>query len=117
MNIPKNIFYADQYKNENNWKAHYHSTALEIIDAVPDITHFVAGFGTTGTFVGTGRRLRELNPAIQLISLQPDTALHGLEGWKHLETAVVPTIYDSTVADEDFEVSTEEAYEIMQKAL
>ena len=116
LEYPEKYFYADQYKNENNWKAHYHSTALEIVDAAPDITHFVAGLGTTGTFVGTGRRLRELNPSIQLISLQPDSALHGLEGWKHLETAVVPKIYDSTVADEDFEVSTEEAYETIQKA-
>ncbi len=113
---PGKYFYADQYKNENNWKAHYDSTAPEIIDTVGGITHFVAGLGTTGTFVGTGRRLRELNPAIRLISLQPDSALHGLEGWKHLETAVVPTIYDSTVADENFEVTTEEAYEMMQTA-
>ena len=113
---PDQYFYADQYKNDNNWKAHYHSTALEIIDALPGITHFVAGLGTTGTFVGTGRRLREFNPSIQLISLQPDSALHGLEGWKHLETAMVPKIYDSTVADEDLEVSTEEAYEIIKVA-
>ena len=109
-------FYADQYKNENNWKAHYNGTALEIIDAVPDITHFITGLGTTGTFVGTGRRLRELNKNIRLISLQPDSALHGLEGWKHLETAIVPKIYDSTVADENREVTTEEAYEVMQAA-
>ena len=109
-------FYADQYKNENNWKAHYHSTALEIFEALPDITHFVAGLGTTGTFVGTGRRLKELNPAIHLTSLEPDSALHGLEGWKHLETAIVPKIYDSSVADGNKEVSTEEAYEIMKAA-
>lgn len=113
---PGKYFYADQYKNDNNWKAHYHSTALEIIHAVPDITHFVTGLGTTGTFVGTGRRLRELNRLIRLISLQPDTALHGLEGWKHLETALVPKIYDSTVADDNLEVSTEEAYGMMQAA-
>ena len=113
---PDKYFYADQYKNDNNWKAHYYSTALEIYEALPDVTHFVAGLGTTGTFVGTGRRLLELNPSIQLISLQPDIALHGLEGWKHLETAVVPKIYDSTIANEDLEVSTEEAYEIMNAA-
>lgn len=113
---PDKYFYADQYKNENNWKSHYHSTALEVYAAVPGITHFVAGLGTTGTFVGTGRRLRELNSSIRLISLQPDSALHGLEGWKHLETAVVPTIYDSTVADENLEVSTEEGYEMMEAA-
>jgi S-sulfo-L-cysteine synthase (O-acetyl-L-serine-dependent) len=110
---PDKYFYADQYKNDNNWRAHYYSTAPEIFGALPGITHFVAGLGTTGTFVGTGRRLREMSDSIQLISLQPDIALHGLEGWKHLETAVVPKIYDSTVADENYEVSTEEAYEIM----
>jgi cysteine synthase B len=113
---PERYFYADQYKNENNWKAHYHTTAIEIFEAVPDITHFVAGLGTTGTFVGTGRRLRELNPSIQLISLQPDAALHGLEGWKHLETAVVPEIYDPSVADVNEEVGTEEAYAIIGEA-
>ena len=113
---PDKYFYADQYKNDNNWTAHYHSTALEIINAVPAITHFVAGLGTTGTFIGTGRRLREFVPSIQLISFQPDTALHGLEGWKHLETADVPTIYDSKLADVNLEISTEEAYETMNDA-
>lgn len=113
---PDTYFYADQYKNANNWKAHYHTTALEIIETVPDITHFVAGLGTTGTFVGTGRRLRELKPEIQLISLQPDAALHGLEGWKHLETALVPEIYDATVADSNEEVSTEEAHALIRTA-
>lgn len=112
---PGRFFYADQYKNENNWRAHYNTTALEIMNQVPTITHFVAGMGTTGTFVGTGRRLRELNPAIRLIAFQPDSALHGLEGWKHLETAVVPAIYDSSVADEIIEISTEEAYEMLKK--
>ncbi|MDP9230423.1 MAG: cysteine synthase family protein [Bacteroidota bacterium] len=106
-------FYADQYKNENNWKAHYETTAPEIFSAIPGITHFVAGLGTTGTFVGTGRRLKELNASIHLTSLQPDSALHALEGWKHLETAVVPKIYDPTVAEDNLEVSTEEAYEII----
>lgn len=114
-NNPGKYFYADQYKNENNWKAHYNTTAPEIIQEVPQITHFVAGLGTTGTFVGTGRRLRELKPSIKLIALQPDSALHGLEGWKHLETAVVPKIYDPSVADEIIEVSTEEAYEMLKK--
>ena len=113
---PGRYFYADQYKNDNNWKSHYESTALEIAAAVPDITHFVAGLGTTGTFVGTGRRLKEINAHTRLISLQPDTALHGLEGWKHLDTAVVPKIYDSSIADENLEISTEEAYEIVVKA-
>ena len=113
---PSSYFYADQYKNDNNWKAHYYTTAPEIIEAVPDITHFVTGLGTTGTFIGTGRRLKKFNSSIRLISLQPDSALHGLEGWKHLETAVVPKIYDDTVADENLEISTEEAYEVMRAA-
>ncbi len=114
--FPEKYFYADQYKNDANWMAHYNTTAPEIFSALPDITHFVAGLGTTGTFVGTGRRLKEFNPRIQLISLQPDSALHALEGWKHLETAVVPKIYDATVADENWEVSTEEAYELIKKS-
>jgi cysteine synthase B len=109
-------FYADQYKNENNWKAHYYGTAVEIFKDLPDITHFVAGLGTTGTFVGTGRRLKEFNPDIQLISFQPDSAMHGLEGWKHLETAIVPKIYDASVADKNLEVSTEEAYKVIKAA-
>ena len=112
---PGKYFYADQYKNENNWKAHYNTTAFEILDQVPNITHFVAGLGTTGTFVGTGRRLRELRPDVQLIALQPDSALHGLEGWKHLPTAVVPKIYDDTVAYEVLEVTTEQAYAMLKK--
>ena len=87
---PDKYFYADQYKNDNNWKAHYHTTAVEIFNDIPHLTHFVTGLGTTGTFVGTGRRLKEFNPEIQLISFQPDSAMHGLEGWKHLETAIVP---------------------------
>ena len=116
LQSPDKYFYADQYKNDNNWKAHYHTTAIEIIEALPGITHFVAGLGTTGTFVGTGRRLRELKPEIRLISLQPDAALHGLEGWKHLETAVVPEIYDPCVADVNEEVSTEEAYAMIRTA-
>lgn len=113
---PAAYYYADQYKNQNNWKAHYHSTAPEIFRELPGITHFIAGLGTTGTFVGTGRRLRELVPSIRLISLQPDAALHGMEGWKHLETAIVPEIYDPAVADENYEVGTEEAYEIIRAA-
>lgn len=112
--FPGKYFYADQYKNENNWKAHYNTTAYEIMAQVPAITHFVAGLGTTGTFVGTGRRLREINPDVRLIAFQPDSALHGLEGWKHLETAVVPKIYDPGVADEILEITTEEAYAMLQ---
>ena len=111
---PDRYYYADQYRNDYNWLAHYHGTAPEIFAERPDITHFVAGLGTTGTFVGTGRRLRELQPAISLVSLQPDYALHGLEGWKHLETAVVPGIYDPSLADANETVSTEEAYELIK---
>ena len=113
---PDLYFYADQYKNDNNWKAHYQSTAPEILESFPMITHFVAGLGTTGTFTGTGRRLKEFNPHIKLIALQPDFALHGLEGWKHLETAVVPGIYDPQLPDEFQEIDTAEAYEIIKAA-
>jgi len=113
---PGKYFYADQYKNDNNWKAHYYTTAVEIFNNIPHLTHFVTGLGTTGTFVGTGRRLKEFNPEIELISFQPDSALHGLEGWKHLETAIVPGIYDPLVADKNIEISTEEAYEVIRAA-
>ncbi len=114
---PDKYFYADQYNNEANWKAHFNNTAFEIFQQTDmKITHFVAGLGTTGTFVGTGRRLKQLNPNIQLIALHPDTALHGLEGWKHLETARVPGIYDNKLADQDLLVDTLEAYEMIKLA-
>jgi cysteine synthase B len=113
---PGKYFYADQYANVNNWKAHYHTTADEIYKQTDgEVTHFVAGLGTTGTFIGTGRRLREIDNAIKLVSLQPDIALHGLEGWKHLETALVPLIYDSSLANESLLVSTEEAYHLIKE--
>ncbi len=112
---PDLYFYADQYKNENNWKAHFDGTAVEILKELPQITHFVTGLGTTGSFVGTGRRLKKENPKIRLVSLEPDNPLHGLEGWKHLETALVPGIYDASIADENLEISTEEAYEMIIK--
>ncbi len=113
---PERYFYPDQYNNPANWQAHYESTAMEILkQTAGGLTHFVAGLGTTGTFVGTARRLKEFNPAIQCISVQPDTPLHGLEGLKHLPTALVPGIYDATLADDNIEVSTEEAYEIMRR--
>lgn len=115
--FPEKYFYADQYKNENNWKAHYNTTAVEIVTQQPGITHFVAGLGTSGTFVGTGKRLKEFNPSIHLTSLQPDSAMHALEGWKHLETAVVPQIYDASIADAQLEISTEEAYETLKAML
>jgi cysteine synthase B len=113
LKFPEQYFYADQYRNEFNWKAHYNSTAPEILKSLPGITHFTAGLGTTGTFTGTGKRLKEVNPDIQLIALQPDYPLHGMEGWKHLETAVVPGIYDENLADGKIEISTEEAYQTL----
>jgi S-sulfo-L-cysteine synthase (O-acetyl-L-serine-dependent) len=113
---PGKYFYADQYKNDNNWKAHYYTTGPEIIDALPNLTHFVTGLGTSGTFVGTGRKLKDWKPSIQLISLQPESALHGLEGWKHMETAIVPKIYDPFLADSELEISTEETYETLKAA-
>lgn len=113
---PDRYYYADQYRNAANWQAHYHGTALEIMREAPTVTHFVAGLGTTGTFTGTGRRLKAEMPHIQLVALQPDFALHGLEGWKHLETAVVPEIYDPTLADEIVEVSTSDAYDLIRMA-
>jgi|ERR1041384_231648 cysteine synthase B len=109
---PDLYFYPDQYNNEANWKAHYETTALEIWQQTEGrITHFIAGLGTSGTFVGTTRRLKELNPAIKAISFQPDSPFHGLEGLKHMETAIVPGIYDATLADETYEINTEQAHE------
>jgi S-sulfo-L-cysteine synthase (O-acetyl-L-serine-dependent) len=113
---PQKYFYPDQYSNPANWQAHYHGTANEIWHQTEGrITHFVAGLGTSGTFVGTTRRLRELNPKIRCISLQPDGPFHGLEGWKHMETALVPSIYDATLADENLEVSTEDSYKLVKR--
>jgi cysteine synthase B len=113
---PGLYFYPDQYNNPGNWRAHYDTTAPEIIEQTGGrITHFVAGLGTSGTFVGAGRRLREFNPAIRLISVQPDSPLHGLEGLKHMETAIVPGIYDPSLADEDLAVGTEEAFELTRQ--
>jgi cysteine synthase B len=113
---PEKFFYPDQYSNPANWQAHYRGTANEIWEQTAGrITHFVAALGTSGTFVGTTRRLRELNPAIRCISLQPDASFHGLEGWKHMETAIRPSIYDDTLADEDLAVSTEDAYRLVKR--
>ena len=112
---PGRYFYADQYNNDANWRAHYDTTAPEIIEQTSgSLTHFVAGLGTSGTFVGVGRRLRRYNPAIKLISFQPATAFHGLEGLKHMESAIVPGIYDPTLADEDLKVESERAYEMVR---
>jgi cysteine synthase B len=113
---PERYFYPDQYNNPGNWRSHYDTTAPEIFEQTGGrLTHFVAGLGTSGTFVGAGRRLREYNPAIRLISVQPDSPLHGLEGLKHMATAIVPGIYDQTIADEDLGVSTEEAFELTRQ--
>ena len=109
-------FYPDQYSNPANWQAHYRGTAGEIWEQTRGrVTHFVAGLGTSGTFVGTTRRLRKLNGAIRCVSLQPDASFHGLEGWKHMPTAMRPAIYDETLADENVEVGTEEAYRMVKR--
>jgi cysteine synthase B len=114
--LPDRYFYADQYNNDANWRAHYETTAPEIWRATDgSVTHFVAGLGTGGTFVGTGRRLRELNPGVRLISVQPDSPLHGIEGLKHMESAMVPGIYDPSLADEDLRVSTEDAQDMARR--
>jgi S-sulfo-L-cysteine synthase (O-acetyl-L-serine-dependent) len=113
---PDKYFYPDQYNNPANWRAHYETTGVEIFEQTGGrITHFVAGLGTSGTFVGAGRRLRELKPEVKLISMQPDSPFHGLEGLKHMETAIVPGIYDSALADEEVEVDTEEAHAMVKR--
>ena len=113
---PERYFYPDQYSNPANPRAHYESTAPEIWEQTGgEITHFVAGLGTSGTFVGTASRLREYNPNIRVVSFEPDSAFHGLEGMKHMESAIVPPIYDPTVADENRRASTEAAYEMVKR--
>jgi cysteine synthase B len=113
---PSKYFYPDQYSNAANPAAHYSSTAPEIWEQTGgQITHFVAGLGTSGTFVGTTRRLKEFNPAIRCISMQPDSGFHGLEGLKHMATAIVPSIYDPKLADEDIAVRTEDAHRLVKR--
>ncbi|MEQ1758055.1 MAG: cysteine synthase family protein [Vicinamibacterales bacterium] len=113
---PELYFYPDQYSNDSNWRAHYDTTGPEIIEQTSGrLTHFVAGLGTSGTFMGVGRRLREYRPGISLISVQPDSPLHGLEGLKHMESAIVPAIYDPSLADEDVRVGTEEAFDLTRR--
>lgn len=108
---PETYFYANQYNNPANWRAHYNTTAPEIFEQTERrVTHFVAGLGTSGTFVGTARRLKELKPDVRCISFQPDSPFHGLEGLKHMDTSIIPGIYDASIADENIEVSTEESY-------
>ena len=113
---PDLYFYANQYGNEANWRAHYQTTANEIWQQTRGrITHFVAMLGTSGTFVGTARRLKELNSRVQCISLQPDSAFHGIEGAKHMPSAIVPAIYDPAVADANLEISTEASYAMAKR--
>ncbi len=115
-NEPEKYWYADQYSNDNNWRAHYETTANEIWRQTDGrVTHFLAGLGTSGTFVGTTRRLKELNPRIQCISLEPDSPFNGLEGLKHMETAIVPRIYDAQLADRKIEMATETAYAMVRQ--
>jgi len=113
---PGDYFYPDQYSNDFNWRAHFETTGPEIIEQTGGrLTHFIAGLGTSGTFMGTGRALRQFNPAIRLISFQPEGPFHGLEGLKHMETAIVPAIYDPSLADEDLRVSTEAAHTMVRR--
>jgi cysteine synthase B len=113
---PEAYFYADQYNNPANWQAHYQTTGPEIWEQTHGrVTHFVAGLGTSGTLTGVGRRLKEYNPDIQIISLQPDSAFHGLEGLKHMPTAIKPGIYDESLADDNLGVSTEDTHEMARR--
>jgi cysteine synthase B len=113
---PDKYFYADQYSNDANWQAHYHGTASEIWQQTQGrITHFVAMMGTSGTFMGSARRLKELNSKIRCISLQPDSPFHGIEGAKHMAGAIVPKIYDSALADLDLGIATEDAYRMAKR--
>jgi S-sulfo-L-cysteine synthase (O-acetyl-L-serine-dependent) len=113
---PERYFYPDQYKNPANPRSHYESTAPEIWEQTDgEVTHFVAGLGTSGTFVGTSTRLREYNPDIKVISFEPDSPFHGLEGMKHMASAIVPEIYDPTIADQNFGTPTEDAYEMVKR--
>ncbi|NUN24497.1 MAG: cysteine synthase family protein, partial [Candidatus Jettenia caeni] len=113
---PSKYFYADQYNNPANWKAHYDTTGVEIWEQTAgEVTHFVACLGTSGTLMGTGRRLKEYNPCIQVIAVEPSTSIHGLEGMKHMSTSVVPGIYDDHFPDKKIAVETEDAYTIIKK--
>ena len=115
-NDPARFCYVDQYSNDANWLAHYHTTGPEILAQTEgQVTHFVAGLGTTGTFMGTTRRLKEHNPAIQAVSVEPDSPFHGLEGLKHMGSAIIPAIYNPHVADRALEVETEAAYEVVKR--
>jgi cysteine synthase B len=114
---PEKYFYADQYSNDANWRAHYaNGTADEIWQQTSGrVTHFVAILGTSGTFVGTSRRLKELNSSICCVSLQPDSPFHGIEGTKHMETSIIPKIYDASIADAELGIETEAAYAMARR--
>jgi cysteine synthase B len=113
---PKTYFYADQYNNPANWQAHYLTTGPEIVQQTcGEVTHFVAGLGTSGTLTGAGRYLREYNASIQLVAGQPDSPFHGLEGLKHMPTAIRPGIYDPNFADQTVDVNSEAAYEMVRR--
>jgi cysteine synthase B len=115
-NDPKRFYYADQYSNDANWLAHYHTTGPEIWrQTAGQVTHFVAGLGTSGTFMGAARHLKEQNPALQAISFQPDSPFHGLEGLKHMGSAIVPAIYNPHLADGALEIETEAAYAMAKR--
>lgn len=114
---PDRYFYADQYNNQANWRAHYRTTGREVWEQTNGrITHLVAGLGTSGTLMGAGRRLKELNPGVELIAVQPDSPLHGLEGLKHMDTAIVPGIFDRSLPDRTLAINTEETF-IMARRL
>jgi cysteine synthase B len=113
---PEQYFYPNQYNNDANWQAHYTGTAVEIWEQTAGkVTHFISGMGTSGTFMGTSRRLKELNPAIQVIAVQPDSPFHGIEGTKHMATTIMPSFYDATLPDAVIEVNTEEAYAMARR--
>lgn len=113
---PDQYFYVNQYNNPNNWKAHYNTTGVEIWEQTEGrVTHFLAGLGTTGTFTGTSRRLKDYNPAIEVISVQPDSPFNGLEGLKHIETAIKPGIYDAALADRNMGIGTEITYKMARR--
>ncbi len=113
---PQRYFYADQYNNPANWQAHYHGTGAEIWrQTAGQVTHFIAGLGTSGTLMGAGRRLKEYDPALQIVSVEPDSPFHGLEGLKHMETAIQPGIYDPQLADQKLAVRTEDAHAMARR--